>query len=80
MPEHFLNHNCDLNKLEKLEIIIWGDFDSVNSPTEMRHDWKFTTSSLTTWKADSRDEQTLETSENMLFTKNFLERRIPEIE
>jgi hypothetical protein len=37
LPEHFKNHNCDLNKLEKLTITISADIDKAYEPTGMNY-------------------------------------------
>lgn len=77
LPEHFLNHNCDLTKLEKLETTIWTDFDSAFSPPRMNDTIEFTVKALTIWKAGEREEQTIEISQTELIKKNFLKLRIP---
>lgn len=79
LPDHFTNHNCDLNKLEKLETTIWSDFDNAFSPPRMNDTIEFTINALTKWKADGRDEEIIEISQIELIKKNFLKLRIQEI-
>lgn len=79
LPDHFENHNCDLTKLEKLEATIWIDFNKAYSPPRMDNALEFTVNALTIWKADGREEQTVEISQTELIKKNFLKLRIPEM-
>lgn len=79
LPDHFKNHNCDLTKLEKLETTFWTDFDKAFSPPRMNNAIEFTVTAVTTWKADGREEQTIEIAQTELIKKNFLKLRIPEI-
>ena len=79
LPEHFSNHNCDLTKLEKLEVTVWTDFDKAYSPPRMDDTIEFTIYALTKWKADGREEQMFEISQTELIKKNFLKLRIPEM-
>ena len=78
MPDHFEKHNCDLSKLEELETTIWIDFDKAFSPPRMENTIEFKVNVLTKWKANGKDEQILEISQNELIKKNFLKLRIPE--
>jgi hypothetical protein len=79
LPYHFENHNCNLTKLEKLETTIWTDFDTAISPPRMNDAIEFTVNALTIWKADGREEQTIEISQKELIKKNYLKLRIPEM-
>ena len=79
LPEHFEAHNCDLTKLEKMEISIWTDFDKAIIPPGMNNQLEFTVNALTKWIADGKDEQTLEISQTEMMKKNFLKLRIPEM-
>lgn len=79
LPDHFENQNCDLSKLEQLEITIWTDFDKAFSPPRMNNAIVFTVNALTIWKADRREKQTVEISQTELIKKNFLKLRIPEM-
>lgn len=78
LPDHFAAHNCDLTKLEKLEISIWTDFDKAITPPGMSNSKEFTVHTLTKWKADGRDEQTIEISQTEVIKENFIKLRIPE--
>ncbi|RAI83868.1 hypothetical protein [Algoriphagus yeomjeoni] len=79
LPDHFVNHTCDLTKLEKLETTIWTEFDKAFSPTRMNDTIEFTVNAVTNWKADGREEQTIEISQAELIKKIFLKLRIPEM-
>lgn len=79
LPDHFENHNCDLVKLEKLEVTIWTDFDKATSPPRMNDTIIFTLNAVTKWKVDGREEKVIEISQNEMIKKNFLKLRIPEI-
>lgn len=78
LPDHFAAHNCDLTKLEKLEISISTDFDIAVTPTGMSNSKEFVVHTLTKWKADGRDEQTIEISQTEIIKENFIKLRIPE--
>ncbi|WKK83580.2 hypothetical protein QYS48_14855 [Marivirga arenosa] len=79
LPGHFESHNCDLSRLEKLEITIWTDFEKAFSPVGMNNAIEFTVNALTKWKAEGREEQIIEISQTELIKKNFLKLRIPEM-
>lgn len=78
MPDHFARHNCDLLKLEVLEITIWTDFDNAKTPQGMSNCKEFVVHTWTKWKADGRDTQTIEISQTEIIKENFLKLRIPE--
>jgi len=78
LPDHFLRHNCDLTKLEVLEITIWTDFDNAKTPPGMSNCKEFEVHTLTKWKADGRDEEKIEISQIELIKENFTKLRIPE--
>lgn len=80
LPGHFESHNCDLIKLEKLEVTIWTDFEKAFSPPRMNDAIEFTVNAVTKWKADGRNEQIIEISQIELIKKTFLKLRIPEIQ
>ncbi len=79
LPDHFQRHNCDLTKLEVLEITIWTSFDNARTPSGMSNCKEFVVHTLTKWKADGREEQTIEISQTEIIKENFIELRIPEI-
>jgi hypothetical protein len=79
LPDHFENHNCDLTKLEKLEITFWTDFDKAITPPRMNDTKEFKVNALTRWKAEGKDEQEISISLVELIKQNFLTLRIPEI-
>lgn len=78
MPDHFARHNCDLTKLELLEINIWIDFDNAYTPPGMNNCKEFTVHSLTQWKADRRDIQTIKILQTEIIKENFIKLRIPD--
>lgn len=78
LPDHFDSHNCDLTKLERLETTIWIDFDKAFSPPRMNNAIEFTVNAITKWKADGRNDEIIEMSQNELIKKNYLKLRIPE--
>ena len=79
LPTHFKNHNCDLDKLEKLVIVISGDFDNAVSPRGMNKSKQITIHTKTNWKADNRDEETIEIAMNEIVDDYFLKNGIPEM-
>ena len=79
LPEHFETHNCDLTKLEKLEITFWTNFDKAITPPRMNDTKEFKVSALTKWKVEGKDEQIIEILQTELIKQNFLKLRIPEI-
>lgn len=78
LPNHFARHNCDLTKLEVLEITIWADFDNAKTPPAIGNCKEFVVHTLTKWKADGRDLQTIEISQTEIIKENFIKLRIPE--
>jgi len=78
LPDHFAAHNSDLTKLERLEITIWTDFDKAITPPGMSNCKEFIVHTATKWKADGRDEQTIEISQTEVIKENFIKLRIPE--
>ena len=67
-----------MTKLEVLEITIWTDFDNAKTPPGMSNCKEFVVHTLTKWKADGRDTQTIEISQTEIIKENFLKLRIPE--
>jgi hypothetical protein len=80
LPQHFIRHNCDQGKLEILEITIWTDFDNAKTPPGMNNCKEFVVHTLTKWKADGRDEQTIKISQTEIIKENFIKLRIPEFQ
>ncbi len=79
LPSHFKNHNCNLDKLEKLSITITADFDKAFEPPRMNYCKQISVSTQTVWKADGKDEQTIEVSQEELVENNFLKVGTPEL-
>ena len=78
LPDHFTSHNCDLTKLETLEITIWTDFKKAITPQGMSNCKEFVVYTTTKWKADRREEQLFEISQSEVIKENFIKLRIPE--
>jgi len=79
LPAHFRNHNCDINKLQKLTIIISADFEKAFTP-QGRNDCKqVNIKTKTFWKADNRAEQTIEISQDEVIDDKFLQIGIQEL-
>jgi len=78
LPDHFVAHNCDLTKLEMLQITIWTNFDKAITPTGMSNCKEFVINTTTIWKVDGRDEQTIEISQTEVVKEDFIKLRIPE--
>ncbi|MGZ3943409.1 MAG: hypothetical protein ACXVJB_00630 [Mucilaginibacter sp.] len=78
LPDHFSRHNCDLNKLEKLEITIWANFDMAKTPIGMSNCKEFTVYTKTIWKAGQRKEGKIEISQTEIVKENYLKQGIPE--
>lgn len=72
LPQHFKNHNCDLTKLEKLEITVWTDFRNTIPHKRNQNDRIFQVSAITKWKAEGRDEETIELSQSEIIPKKLL--------
>ena len=78
LPEHFSNHNCDLAKLEMLEITIWTDFENAITPRGLSNSKEFTIHASTRWKADNKELETINLSQTEIIKENFIKLRIPE--
>jgi hypothetical protein len=79
LPTHFKNHNCDLNKLEKLTIVISTDFDKAFYPQGMNKAKQICLQTRTNWKADNRDEEVIEITLNEIVDDYYLKTGIPEM-
>jgi hypothetical protein len=79
LPIHFKNHNCDLDKLEKLTIVISADFDKAFYPQGMNKAKQICLHTKTNWKADNRDEETIEITLNEIVDDYYLKTGIPEM-
>lgn len=73
LPEHFKNHNCDLSKLEKLEITFWTDFKNTFPYEKNQNSRILKVFAKTNWKADGRNEKVIEISQSELMPKRILE-------
>lgn len=78
LPDHFDNHLCDLNKLKKLQLTIWTDFEKAITPQGMKNCKEFTVQTFTKWKAEGRNEETIEIKQTEIIKENFLKTRLPE--
>jgi len=79
LPEHFKNHNCDLDKLEKLTINISADFDKAFYPPGINKAKQISIKTNTNWKVNNRDEETIEITLNEIVDDYYLMTRIPEM-
>lgn len=79
LPIHFKNHNCDLDKLEKLIIDISADFDKAFYPQVMNKAKQISIQTTTGWKADNRAEETIQITVNEIVDDYYLKTGIPEM-
>lgn len=79
LPTHFKNHNCDLDKLEKLTIVVSADFAKAFYPPGMNKAKQISIQTNTNWKADNRDEETIEITLNEIVDDYYLKIGIPEM-
>ena len=79
LPTHFKNHNCDLDKLEKLTIDISADFGKAYYPQGMKDAKQISIKTKTSWKAVNREEETIEITFNEVVNDYYLKTGIPEI-
>lgn len=79
LPIHFKNHNCDLDKLEKLILEVSADFDKAFYPRGMNKAKQICIQTKANWKADNRDEQTIELTLNEIVDDYYLKTGIPEM-
>ncbi|WP_111672079.1 hypothetical protein [Algoriphagus litoralis] len=79
LPEHFKNHNCNLDKLEKLTIVISADFEKAFYPQGMNKAKQISLQTKTNWKAANRDEEIIEIILNEIVDDYYLKTGIPEM-
>lgn len=79
LPEHLESHNCDLFKLEKLELIIWTEFHKAITPEGMKDTIEFEVNIEGKWKLYDREEQSVSISNIELMKESFLKSKIPEL-
>lgn len=78
LPDHFKNHNCDIDKLEKLAIHISADFDNAVTPPGMSKCRQITITTKTEWKAEGKPEETIEIAQDEIVDSYYLKKGIPE--
>lgn len=78
LPEHFLQHNCDLTKLAKLEVTIYTDFVKAIISMGMNNCREIIVHSSTKWQAVGQNEQIINITQTEIIKENFLKLRIPE--
>jgi hypothetical protein len=78
LPDHFSNHNCDLSKLERLEVTILIDFDKAITSVRMNDAIEFVAVTSTNWKADGREDGKIEIKQTEVIKRTFLKSGIPE--
>lgn len=79
LPIHFNNHNCDIDKLEKLIITISIDFDKTFTPPGMNKCQQITINTRANWKSANRDEEIIEISLNEVVDNYYLKVGIPQM-
>ena len=79
LPTHFENHNCDLDKLEKLTLVVSADFDKAFYPQGMNKAKQICIRTKTEWKADRREEEKIEITLNEVVDDYYLKTGIPEM-
>ena len=77
LPSHFDSHNCDLKKLEKLEVTILIDFGKSFVPKGMNNCIQFDVLCFTKWKAN-KEEHEIVIKQSEVIKSNYLKLRIPE--
>lgn len=80
LPDHFARHNCDLTKLEVLQITIRTDFNNASTAPPKCDSKELMVHAMTKLKADGRSEQAFEISLSETINGDFIKQRIPEIE
>ena len=78
LPNHCLNHNCDLDKLEQLQITIWIDFDKAFTPKRMSKIKQITVQTETRWKATDKSEEIINISQEEIINERYLLTGLPE--
>jgi hypothetical protein len=78
LPDHFSKHNCNLSKLERLEVTISIDFDKAITPLRMNDAIEFVVVTSTNWKADGREDEKIEIKQTEVIKRTFLKSGIPE--
>jgi len=79
LPNHFSNHNCDLDRITILEITISEDFENMNSPLRMNDTKELMVETTTKWKAKDKEEQMVTISRKELIRTTYIRNGIPEI-
>lgn len=79
LPEHCKRHNCDFAKLEKLQLIIWIDFDKAFTPERMSNSKQICVQTETRWKAADKNEEIISIVQNEIFKEQYLKTGLPEM-
>jgi hypothetical protein len=79
LPEHFQNHKCDIDKLERLEIKLSTDFSKAITPLRMNDTKEIELKSTTKWKVESKEIEEIEITQTELIKSHYLKVGIPEI-
>ena len=80
LPNHLLNHECDITKLETLQISIWADFKSAFSPNNMENTRQYELYAQAKWKLIEKNQQVTNISQTELINIDYLQSQIPEID
>ncbi len=78
LPMHFKAHNCDIEKLETLQVTIFGDFEKAFMPNNMNGTIQFDVKTKTVWKADGKTEEEINITTTEVIKSDFLVSGIPE--
>lgn len=79
LPKHFINHNCDLSRIEKLQIHLWTDFYNAETPPRMSNYRIIQVKTKTIWKAYGREEMILEISQGEIIKDTSIKYGLPEL-
>lgn len=78
LPNHFKSHNCDLSKLEKLDITLSIDFENATTPETMSNCTEFSITAKTIWKAKTKPEELIKIEQKELVKSTLLIQGIQE--
>ena len=79
LPIHFKNHNCNIEKLNKLEIKFSIDLENLNKIPSMQDTVEIELKALVTWQAFDKEEKTIELNNKEVIKGSFLKTGIPEL-
>jgi hypothetical protein len=80
LPEHFMRHNCDISKLEKLEINVKSNFIDLTSPNRMDYCKQVEIETNIKWQASGKEIETIQLKEIELVKTEFFKIGVPEFQ